>query len=254
MANAVGNIVSNSIEDSSQDFLQSYVNNRVQSLTKPLLDKYNSGSPFDDAMQTLISGLVMGGTMLFYQKASYIIERSLSLVGISWLYITSGGLKKKLADKLKASKFKGNKAFKVLGLVSGTDRTAERIEVVKLANQNISSFDAYKFHNENLHQRASHNLDNFSQSAVNIKANDMTSSLALFNQKTRMGKWELTNVDKKLYIKVTGATLAEQGETSWSNMYKELNKFTDFYMNVDKEVVNLTQAIGKITARAGSTK
>lgn len=254
MANAVGNIVGNSIEDASQDFVQAYVNQRVQSITKPLMDKYDSGSPYDDAMQTLIGGLVSGGTMYFYNKASYVIDRALSLVGMSWLYISSGDMKKKITDKLKASKFKGNKAFKVAGLVAGTDRTAERIEVVKLANQHVNSFDSYKYHNENLHQRASHNLDRVSQTAINVKSNDMTSSLALFNQKTRMGKWTNTNEDRKLYIKVTGATLTEQGLTSWSNMYQELNKFTDFYKNVDNEVVNLTQAIGKITARAGSTK
>ncbi len=255
MSNTITGIGTNAVQDGVEDFTQSFIYRRMQKLTKPFLKNYESGSEFDDAMQSFIQTLSMGAALYAYTKiTSFFFDRGIKLAGLLWAYIVAGTMKKKIIDKLKKSKFKGKKAFKALSLVLGSDRTAERIEVAKMIKDDVKSFDNHKFHYQNQQQRASNNLDSFAQTGGIMKRGFDDSSIQLFNHKTFSGTWLNTSEDRKLFIKVTGKKLVESGSGSWSKLHLELNKYTEFHKTVDGEVTNLATLLQKMFARSGMLK
>lgn len=255
MAGTIADIGKNAVEDGVEDFFQAYIFRRMESLSAPYKKEFESGSEFDEAMQSFISTLSMGASLYAYNKImNFFFERGVKLFTVYWTYIVAGSFKRKIIEKLKNKNLKGQKLLRAVSTILGSDRTSDRIEVAKMMQDNVKSFDKHKFHFQNQQQSISNNLDTFTQTGATLKSNIDNSGLALFNLKSKNGTWENTTADKKLYTKITGKTLAESGSSSWSSLYSELNKFTEFYKNADNEIVNLTTAIGKISARAGAVK
>lgn len=242
----------NAVEDGVEDFISSFLFRRMQLLTKPFLKDFEGDDEFNQAMQSFIMTLSMGLQMYAYSLImNFVFERSAKLVGTMWTYIVAGELKKKLSDKLKASKFKGNKAFKTLSLVMGSDRTSERISVAGLIQNNVNSFDNHKFHFQNQHQAHENRLDNMSRSASSLKNANENSFLTRFTHKTITGTWKNTTTDKRLYEKATGAKLSEVGDGSWTNLYVELNKYNEFAKTEADEVMNLATALKMVLSKSG---
>lgn len=252
MASNLKDIGANAIEDGVDDFVSSFLFRRMQNLTKPFLKDFESDSEFDGAMQSFIQTLSMGLTLYAYTKImSFFFERGAKIAGTLWAYIVAGRLKQALANKLKNSSFKGNKAFKVLGLVAGTDRTAERIEVAKLVKDNVNSFDSHKQHFQNQFQGLDSKFDNFSISATGLKGSTDRSQINRFTHKTLTGTWKPTNADKKLYEVATGVKLSETGDGSWSKVYEQINKYNDFSKTVDGEITNLATTLIMALSKQG---
>lgn len=251
MSTVVG-IGTNAVQDGVEDFTQAFIYRRMKNLTDPFLKEYESGTEFDDAMQSFIQTLSMGCALYAYTKVtSFFFDRGIKLAGVLWTYIIAGAMKKKVFEKLKQNKMTGGKAGKLLSLFIGSDRTSDRIEIAKMIKDDVKSFDTHKFHYQNQQNSLSNNLDSFAQTSATMKKGFDDGSVQLFNHKTFSGTWSKTKEDKKLFEKVTGKTLVESGSGSWSSLYGQLNKYTEFYKTVDGEVTNLATSLQKILARSG---
>lgn len=252
MATKLVDIGKNAVEDGVEDFISSFLFRRMQALTKPFLKDFDSDSEFDQAMQSFIMTLSMGLQMYAYTMImNFLFERGVKLSGALWTYIVAGAMKKRILDKLKNSKFKGGKLLKTVSMVLGADRTSERIQVAGLIQNNVNSFDKHKFHFQNQQQKTEDRLYQMSSSATNLKNSSEQSFLTRFTHKTLTGTWKNTNTDKRLYEKATGIKLSEIGEGSWSNLYAELNKYNEFAITVDGEVMNLATALKMILSKSG---
>lgn len=251
MASNLADITKNSIEDGADDFVSAVIYRRMRILTEPFLKNFQSDSEFDEAMQSFIQTLSMGLTLYIYLKVMKVLGFLGKQMLVLWSYIVAGNFKKALAEKIKQSKFKGNKAFKVLGLVAGTDRTSERIEVAKLIKSNIDTIDNHSMHFQNQYMAYEDKIDNFSISASNIKSSNEQSYLLRYTHKTLTGTWENTNIDRKLFERATGKAVAEQGLGSWASLYSELNKYTEFAKTVEGEITNNAKSIQMMLSRSG---
>ncbi len=250
----IKDVVGNSIEDSVEDFLQSFVFKEINEISKPYKDKYNKDDSYTGEFVTnFLNVLTMGFSLYVFNKLqSIFFTRLPKIFGFIWSYIIAGKMKKNLYNRLKNSKIKGNKAFKIISLISGTDRTAERIEISKIIQDNVKQYDVHKMHLENQYFKTQKHIDDVSLKSVGLKESLDKNSMNLLLHKTRTGTWKNTKQDKKLYEKATGMKISESGNMSWSNMYQELNNYTDFAKTVDDKIVNLATALNKILARTGA--
>lgn len=242
----------NAIEDGAEDFISSFLFRRMQELTKPFLKDFEGDSEFNQAMQSFIMTLSMGLQMYAYTMImNFFFERGIKITASIWTYIVAGAMKKRILDKLQKSKFKGKKLLRTVSMVLGADRTSDRIAVAGLIQNNVNSFDKHKFHFQNQHQKNEDRMDRMSNSATNLKNSSEQSFLTRFTHKTLTGTWKNTTTDKRLYEKATGNKLSEIGEGSWSNLYSELNKYNEFAITVDGEVMNLATALKMILSKSG---
>lgn len=255
MSSKLADISKGAVEDGVEDFVSSFLFRRMQALTKPFLKDFEGDSEFDNAMQSFIQTLSMGLTLYAYTLImNFFFERGIKITAGLWTYIVAGVVKKKILEKLKASKFKGNKALKALTLIAGTDRTSDRIAVAGLIQNNVNSFDNHKMHFQNQHQAQEQRLDNMSMSATNLKNSNEKSFLTRFTHKTLTGTWANTTIDKRIYEKATGIKLSDSGEGSWSNLHAELNKYNEFAKTVDGEVTNLSTALKMVLSKSGMVR
>lgn len=252
MSTKLTDIGKNAVEDGVEDFVSAFLFRRMQTLTKPFLKDFEGDTEFDEAMQSFIQTLSMGLTLYAYTKImDFFFQRSVKLATALWTYIVAGALKKKIADKLKASKYKGNKAFKTLGLVMGTDRTSDRIAVAGLVKDNVNSFDAHKFHFQNQHLSMESKIDKMANTAGTLRNSTEKSILTRFTHKTFTGTWVNNNTDKKLYEKATGVKLSATGQGSWTNVYAQLNKYTEFAKTTNDEIINLSTSLQMVLSKSG---
>lgn len=249
---SLGNVGKFAIEDAVEDFLQSFWYKRVNEVTKPLKDKYKGESELDEFMQNFISTLSSGLIIYAFSKTSaFFFDRGIKLSTYLWTYIIAGKMKKKLLEKLKKSKFKGTKAFRTVALVLDTDRTSDRIEVAKMVQENVKSYDNHKFHYQNQYQKESSKVDSLANGVAGYKGSVSTSNMTLFMDLTSRGAWLNTTEHKKIYEMATGTKLKNSGNTSWSVRYEELNKHTQFHKTVNGDIENLTTAINKLVGAKG---
>lgn len=252
MASKLVDIGKNAVEDGVEDFISSFLFRRMQLLTKPFLKDFEGDSEFDQAMQSFIMTLSIGLQMYAYSLImNFFFERGIKLTASMWTYIVAGAMKKRILDKLEKSKFKGKKLLRTVSMVLGADRTSDRIAVAGLIQNNVNSFDNHKFHFQNQHQKNEERMDRMSVSASSLKNANENSFLTRFTHKTLTGTWKNTNTDKRLYEKATGVKLSEVGEGSWSNLYSELNKYNEFSVTVDGEVMNLATALKMVLSKSG---
>jgi hypothetical protein len=252
MASKLTDIGKNAVEDGVEDFVSAFLFRRMRKITEPFLKDFSSDSEFDSAMQSFIQTLSMGVTLYAYTMImNFFFQRSAKMGLALWTYIVSGVMKRKIAEKLKASKYKGNKAVKALSLVMGADRTSDRIAVAGLIKDNVNSFDSHKLHFQNQHQKADDKLDKMSFSASNLKNSMEKSILTRFTHKTFTGTWKNNTTDRKLYEKATGVVLAETGDGSWTSLYSQLNKYTEFAKTTNGEIINLSTSLQMVLSKSG---
>lgn len=255
MSSKLSDIGKGAVEDGVEDFISSFLFRRMRKLTEPFLKDFDSDSEFDNAMQSFIQTLSMGLTLYAYTFImNFFFERGVKIATVLWTYVVAGAMKKRVLEKLKASKFKGNKALKALTLVAGTDRTSDRVAVAGLIQNNVNSFDNHKMHFQNQHQNHENRLDKMGLSATTLKNANENSFLTRFTHKTMTGSWKNTLADKKIYEKATGIKLSESGDGSWTNLHAELNKFNDFAKTEAGEVTNLATALKMVLSKSGFVK
>lgn len=253
MAIGIKDIGANAVEDGVEDYFQSYIYRRMQKLTKPFLKDYESDSEFDEAMQSFINTLSFGLALYALTTiTTFFFTRGAKLFALMWGYIVAGALKNKVLNKLKNSpKLRGKKMFKKLNMIMGGDRTSDRIEIAKMGQENVKSYDNHKFHYQNQHQGITNSLDNFSSPMTKMKSTFDMKSVELLTHLTLTGKWTSSIEHKKIYEKAMGKKLSQTGQGSWGSLYQELNKFNQFNKTVDGEITNLTTVLTKILSRGG---
>lgn len=251
MSVTVGNVTESAFEDGIEDYFQLIIYSEMRSVMSPFLDKYKGDSAFNEAMTSFINTLGYGLALYSLSKVmEYFYTRSKYYLAI-WAFIVAGKVKQVIKNKMANSKFKGKKAFKIVGVVVGSDKTAERIEVSKMIQKNIDSYDQHKFHYENQNQNIKNGYGNFSNSVSKLKSGKDNKSIEMLVHKTSTGTWSNTTADKKIYEKATGTKLSTTGKGSWSSFHLQLNQFTDFHKTVDGKISNLTTALSQILASHG---
>lgn len=251
MATKVKDIGVNAFEDGVEDFAYTVMYRRMKSITDPLKDKYKGDSAFDEAMNSFIDTLAVGLQMYAMQKVmSFFFDRGAKYLSAMYTFIVAGKLKKALSNKLKTSKFKGLKAFKIVGKFLDLDRTKERIEMAKIVQSNIDSYDRHKMHYEKQNNSIQHRLDTMTNSVSNYKGTKDSNLMLIFNDLTARGAWQNTQEHKKIYQNATGIELSKRGLV-WSKVCQELNKYTQFYTTANGQVNNLTSSITNLVMTKG---
>ena len=98
--------------------MSAFLFRRMEKLTKPFLKDFDSGSEFDEAMQSFIQTLAMGLQMYAYTMVmNFLFERGVKIGGALWTYIVAGALKKKIVDKIKDSSFNSWNAVPLILIV-----------------------------------------------------------------------------------------------------------------------------------------
>lgn len=249
---SVGQIGANAVEDGVEDYFSSYMFNRMKMITDPLKKKFDSGSEFDEAMNSFINTLSMGLAIYSLTKVmEFMFERSGKVLSAMFTYIVLGKVRKAIANKIKTEKFKGKAGYKYVAAILGTDRTGERIEMMKIAQSNIDSFDKHKFHYENQNMSLKKQMDSFSSGIGGYKGSNDLKTVTLFTDYTFRGAWKNTLEHKRIYEKATGHKLLKTGSVKWSKLYLELNKHTSFAKTANGEINNIADSINKLVAAKG---
>lgn len=252
MSDTVKNVALSAFENGVEDGVQSFVYGRIKKITDPFLKKFEGDSEYDQAMQSFIQTLSMGMALYAYTKITkFFFERSIKIGTLLWSYIVAGKVKKRISDKLKASKFKGYKAVKTLSLMLDSDRTSDRIQIAKLIQTNVNQYDSHKFHFQNQYQAKETQIDNTMLPLSNFKQSYDQKSFNKFQDLTRRAAWKNTAEHKNIYELATGFKLSQTGEASWSKLYQELNKYTEFFITSEKDIINLQTAVMKLVSVKG---
>lgn len=247
------NVFGNSFEDTTDDFISTILFSQMRKISEPLIKKGDDLTIIDEARNNLVTSLSMGLTMWAYFNISQTIQRMIARSVMMWAYISTGKLKKKL-NELKTKNIKGKKALNLLGTVIGTDKTAERIEVAKIINDNLTHIDT-QINNDKKNKLAIENkLISLGATSSQIKGISSQENFNLYLYKTKSSTWKNTNADKKLFEKITGETVSIGTATTWADIVKELNNFSEFAKDLDGNIFNLTEAILKVTNRANIAK
>lgn len=246
------NVFSNSLEDTTDDFISTLLFQEMRNLTKPYLNTGGDLSLLDEAKNNLITQLSFGLTLWAYMNIMKYITKVASRLALSWGYIVTGKLQKVAIDKyrkLKGKSIKGKKALNLLGSVIGTDKTLERIEVVKIVNNQINQIEK-ELQNHKTNKMALENkLSSYGLSASQIKGVSSQENFNLYLHKTKTSTWKNTAQDKKLFEKVTGEKITTSSTLQWSALYEQLNNYSEFAKDSEDKIFNLTEAILKIVNR-----
>lgn len=245
----------NALEDGVEDYFNALIYRRMRKFTQPFLKDYDGDSEFDEAMQSFIGTLSSGLALYAFTKVtSFFFSRGQKLGAVLWTFIVSGKIKKRIFDKIKGSKYSGNKLLKVSKLMLGADRTSDRIEISKMIQSNVDSYDKHKFHYQDQHQKSEKMINDFTLTGASLKNNVDSEQMELVLFKTKNALWKNTKKDKKLFEKSTGVTLSESGEGSWTNMHKQLNSMTDLFFTLEGEAHNLASVLMKVLAKSGAVR
>jgi len=246
-------IASNAVEDGVEDFFSAVIYQRMREYSAPFLKDFEGEGAFNEAMQSFINTLAMGTAIYALSKImTFFFERGMKLLGAMFTYIYAGKIKKALYNRIKNDNSKGRKLFKKVSFLLGADRTKERIEMMKIAQSNVDSFDSHKMHYEKQHTAIEGNMNSFSSPISDFKSQKDMKSVNLFTDLTFRGAWQNTTEHKKIYESATGYKLAETGQGSWSKLYLELNKYTEFHTTANNEVTNLATVLTKVLATKGA--
>ncbi len=246
------NVFSNSLEDTTDDFISNYLFMNMRNFTQPMLKTGDDLTLKDEAINNFITQLSFGATLWAYTAIMAYIAKIATRTGIMWGYIVSGKLKKKIQE-LKTKNIKGKKALNFLGAVIGSDKTLERIEVMKLADSNLRQIDT-QIQNEKTNRLAVENkMISLGATSTQLKGVSSQENFNLYLHKTKTSSWKNVTADKRLFEKVTGQSIADSG-INWSDMVDTINNYSEFAKDLEGNIFNLTEAILKIVNRTNLAK
>lgn len=245
-------VFTNSLEDTTDDFISNYLFMNMRNFTQPILKTGDDLTLKDEAINNFITQLSFGATLWAYTGIMAYITKVATRTGIMWGYIVSGKLKKKIQE-LKTKNIKGKKALNFLGAVIGSDKTLERIEVMKIADSNLRQIDTQIQNEKNNRLAIENKIVSLGATSTQLKGVSSQENFNLYLHKTKTSTWKNTNADKKLFEKVTGQPIAESG-ISWPDMVDTINNYSEFAKDVEGRIFNLTEAILKIVNRTNLAK
>ncbi len=246
-------VFTNSIEDTTDDFISTLLFSEMREMTKPLLNHNGDLSLVDEAKNNLITQISFGLTLWAYTNIMAYIEKLIVRTGIMWGYIVTGKLKRKLTE-IKTRNLKGKKALALLSTVIGTDKTRERIEVVKLANSQLNQIDKQLQNNKNNKFAIENRMVALGATSAQIKGVSSQENFNLYMHKTKTSTWQKTATDRKLFEKITGEKISTVSASSWGDLVDTLNQYSEFAKDSENKIFNLTEAILKVVNRANIAK
>lgn len=254
---SITNVFSNSFEDTIDDFVSTFLFSEMRTYSKPYLNNDGDLTLIDEAKNNFITQLTFGLTLWAYMHIMKYIEKIIVRTGLIWSYIVAGKVQKKVVDRLnnlKNKNIKGKRAIRFLGAIVGSDKTLERIEVAKIANQNINQIDR-QMQNDKINKLAiEQKMATLGATSSQIKGVSSQENFNLYLHKTKTSTWNNTAQDKKLFEKVTGEKITTSSKLQWSALYEQLNNYSEFAKDSEDKIFNLTEAILKIVNRTNLAK
>lgn len=247
------NVLGNGLEDATDDLISNFLFSQMKNFNDKTIIKGENLGYKEEFFNTLVTTTSMGLTLWSYNLISNNIQKLMVRSAIYWTYISTGKLKKKIAD-LKTKNIKGKKALNMLGAVIGTDKTGERIQVTKIINDNLISLDNQIHKNKMEKLSIENKFLELGKTSAQIKGVSSQENFNLYLHKLKSSTWKNTNQDKKLFERITGENISTGTGTSWADLVKELNNFSEYAKDIDGNIFNLTEAILKITNRANLAK
>lgn len=246
-------VFTNSLEDSTDDLISTYLFSEQRKITDSLINHKGDLTLVEEFKNNFITQTIMGLTLYAYMFIMSIIEKYIVRSAIEWGYIVSGKLKKKIQD-LKVKNIKGKKALNLLGAVIGSDKTRERIEIVKLANSNMNRIDIELQNNKTNKIAVEQKMLSIGATSAQIKGVSSKEDFNLYLHKLKTSTWNKTATDKKLFEKITGEKITNVSTVSWGDLVDNLNQLSEFAKDSENKIYNLTEAILKVINRANIAK
>lgn len=254
---SITNVFSNGLEDTTDDFISTLLFQEMRELTKPYLNTKGDLTLIEEAKNNLINQISFGLTLWAYTNIMKYILKIASRLALTWGYIVSGKVSKIAHDrlsKLKGKSIKGKKALTILSAVVGTDKTLERIEVMKLVNNNVNQIEKEIQNHKSNRLGIEQKMISVGVTSAQIKGVSSQENFNLYLHKTKTSTWKNNSTDKKLFEKVTGEKISNSSATSWSDLVDILNQYSDFAKDSENKIYNLTEAILKVINRANVAK
>ena len=250
---SIPSILGNSLEDTTDDFISTLYFSEMREYSKPFINNNSDLTLIQEAKNNFIIQTAMGLTLWGYRLTMQFIEKMLERVGYYWTYIVTGKLKRKI-EELKKRNIKGKKALNLLSAVIGSDKTLERIEVIKLANTNLNHIDREMQNHKNNKFSIENKMASYGATTAQIKGISSQENFNLYMHKTKTSTWKKTATDKKLFERITGEKISNSSVTTWNDLVDELNQYSEFARDSENKIFNLTEAILKIVNRSNLAK
>lgn len=251
-------VFTNSLEDSTDDLISTYLFSEQRKITDALINHKGDLSLLEEFKNNVITQTIMGLTLYAYMFVMMLIEKYIVRSGLEWLYITSGKLSKSIQNlkmkNLKAKNIKGKKAIAVLGAIVGSDKTRERIEIVKIANSNMDRIDKELQNSKTNKLAVEQKMLSIGATSAQIKGVSSKEDFNLYLHKLKSSTWQKTATDRKLFEKITGEKISTVSATSWGDLVDKLNQLSEFATDSEGKIYNLTEAILKVVNRANIAK
>ena len=250
-------VFTSSVEDTTDDFISTLLFSEMREMTKPFLNNNGDLSLIEEAKNNLITQISFGLTLWAYTNIMSYITKIALRTGAMWTYIVAGKVGSKINQKindLKKKNIKGKKALNLLGTIVGSDKTHERIEVMKIANTQLNQIDKRmeKFRTDKM------TIDNkfiaMGATSAQIKGVSSQENFNLYMHKTKTSTWQKTATDRKLFEKITGEKISTVSASSWGDLVDTLNQYSEFAKDSENKIFNLTEAILKVVNRANIAK
>jgi hypothetical protein len=250
-------VFTSSVEDTTDDFISTLFFSEMREMTKPLLNHNGDLTLLQEAKNNFITQISMGLTLWAYTNVMTYVEKIALRTGAMWTYIVAGKVGSKINQKikeLKSKNIKGKKALNLLGTIIGSDKTHERIEVMKIANTQLTQIDKRmeKFKNEK--QMIDNKFIAMGATSAQIKGVSSQENFNLYMHKTKTSTWQKTATDRKLFEKITGEKISTVSASSWGDLVDTLNQYSEFAKDSENKIFNLTEAILKVVNRANIAK
>lgn len=246
-------VFTNSLEDSTDDLISTYLFSEQRKITDALINHKGELSLLEEFKNNLVTQTIMGLTLYAYMFIMSIIEKYIVRSAIEWGYIVSGKLAKKIQN-LKTKNIKGKKGLALLGAIVGSDKTRERIEVVKIANSNMNRIDIELQNSKTNKLAVEQKMLSIGATSAQIKGVSSQEDFNLYLYKLKSSSWKKTATDRKLFEKITGEKISTVSATSWGDLVDKLNQLSEFATDSEGKIFNLTEAILKVVNRANIAK
>ncbi|RLA83619.1 MAG: hypothetical protein DRG78_03795 [Epsilonproteobacteria bacterium] len=259
MSDRLNNLGASAFENGIEDMVSDILYQRMRFIVQPMMDMFKSNdgdnieqTAFNDGMQSFFMTLSMGFTIYAMQKVtSGVLVRGGKIMLFLWGYIGIGKLKSIIQNRIKGMGLFGKPLMAITGVVLGADRTSDRIQISQMAQKEVENFDKHSFHYQQQSQSVDKTLSDFTSATSERKAKKQNKDYAIFMDLSKRGEWKNTSEHRQIYQNATGHTLASTGQGSWSNLYQELNKYTEVHKTVDGNIVNLASALSKVMSNKG---
>lgn len=244
--------IPNISENTAEDFIDEGVSNLVYGIGNCYFgDKtnYNCNDLVENSFKEALEGA--GQTLKFtimnaviFRVTEYAMTKLIFAGGLFYAYVKSGGVIKKIKDKISGSSLKGKKGIgaltTMLDSANGTEQ--ERLKLVGMANDsanNIASIVATE--RQTLSMQTAYQRKQLMTSlglSQNSKGLNDRKKLEAYNLKMKTGSWSIA--DKKLFYDCVPKQYLN-GLTFNQSFIDKLNQYSEYAKTTENKLVNLAQ-------------